>query len=87
MHVSAWQAASSLWNTSLCRHEEALADYTAALHMQPSNPEALWHRGNLQAALGRPQAALEDFSRAIAQDRSAAACFDARCLMGLLHMY
>lgn len=32
----------------------------------------------LQAALGRPQAALEDFSRAIAYDRSVAACFDAR---------
>ena len=53
-------------------------DYTQALHMQPSNPEALWHRGSLSAALSRPQAALDDFSRAIAQDRTAANCFDAR---------
>ena len=62
-----------------CRHEEALVDYTQALHMQPNNPEALWHRGKLYAALGRAQAAVQDFSSAIVQDRTAAACFDARC--------
>ena len=50
------------------RHEEALADFTRAIELDPSLAWAIGGRGQTYQAMGRHEEALADFTRAIELD-------------------
>ena len=49
----------------LGRHEEALADYTRAIELNPQHANAHYNRGNALGDLGRHEEALADYTRVI----------------------
>jgi tetratricopeptide (TPR) repeat protein len=48
-----------------CRFDEALTDFTKAIHLDPKFPEIYYNRGNLYARLGLFDKALSDYTQAI----------------------
>jgi tetratricopeptide (TPR) repeat protein len=50
------------------RYDEALADYTRAIELDPSDAEFFGSRGQAYQAIGRYDEALADFNRAIELD-------------------
>jgi tetratricopeptide (TPR) repeat protein len=48
------------------RLEDALADFTDAIDLDPNFPDNYFHRGTILARLGRPEAAIADYDRVIA---------------------
>jgi tetratricopeptide (TPR) repeat protein len=63
------------------RLEEAAAAFDAALALRPDDPDLIYHRGSVRLAQGRPEAALEDFTRAQRLAPSRAAYVTARALV------
>lgn len=69
-----------------CRLQEALADFEQALTLEPKNALSYNARGLLLEKMGRPDAALADFQRAVQLDgganvdflRNRGLCFRAR---------
>jgi tetratricopeptide (TPR) repeat protein len=49
------------------RNEEAIADYSRALQLNPNLPMALNNRANVFLNMGKPAEALADLNRSIAQ--------------------
>ncbi|MCW5864932.1 MAG: tetratricopeptide repeat protein [Anaerolineae bacterium] len=64
------------------RPDEALADYSAAIRLDPTYAAAFNNRGSLHAKHGRPDEALADYSEAIRLDPTLAQAFNNR---GALH--
>lgn len=62
----------------LRQHEEAAADYSAVLQLDPLNAPAWQNRGTLWLRLGRLHEAVHDLGRAVALDGCAAAAWHAR---------
>jgi tetratricopeptide (TPR) repeat protein len=50
------------------RHEEAIADFTRAIGLDPSDAWAVGSRGEVYKAMGRHEEAIADFTRAIELD-------------------
>lgn len=67
------------------RLAEALEHYQSALRLAPELPEARFHRGMLLLRRGRPDAALDDFRRAV-EDPSAAIRAAAHSNAGLAYL-
>lgn len=65
---------------ALGRAEEAVGDYSQAIDLDPSLPQAFSNRGNALTKLGRYPEALEDYDRALELDDSLAAVY---CNRGL----
>lgn len=73
----------AFYNRAFCydrlhAYQEALADYTAALHIEPS-ATAYHNRGTVLERLGREEEALLDYAAAISADSSAHLTRHARC--------
>ncbi len=60
------------------QHEEAIADYTKSLEINPNYTEAYINRGSSRAFLGQLELALEDFNRAIELNRDDARAYNNR---------
>ena len=60
------------------RHEEAIADCTEAIRLDPDVPQPYLERGDAHAGLGRHDEAIEDFNRAIRLDPDDAAPYFGR---------
>ena len=52
----------------LGQHEAAIADFSAAVQLDPGNLAAFFNRGTAYDALGRHEAATADFTRALGGD-------------------
>ena len=59
-------------------HERAIADFDAALRLDPTHSRARFNRGLMQRALGRDKAAIADFTEAIRLRPDWALAFDQR---------
>ena len=62
------------------RLDEAVADYTAAITLEPRNANAFHNRGSTLDKLGRLDGAVADFSSALELDPSNATTHNARGL-------
>ena len=60
------------------RHEEAIADCTEAICLDPDAPRPFLERGDALAGLGRHDEAIEDYNRAIRLDPDDAAAYFGR---------
>jgi tetratricopeptide (TPR) repeat protein len=56
----------------------AIQSFTWALHLHPTNREALYERGVTYAELAKPQQALDDLTQAIQQDANHASAYEQR---------
>ena len=66
--LAARASASSAYLLRENNPEEALADYTKAIGMDPEAPAGYFNRGNSKARLGHHEEAIEDFTKAIELD-------------------
>lgn len=62
--------------------EQALADYTSAIELDPQNPKAYNNRANAYASLGNEESALDDYDSALELDSTLSLTYFNR---GLLH--
>ena len=60
------------------RHEEAIADCTEAIRLDPDVPQIYLERGDARAGLGSHEEAIEDYDRAIRLDPDDAAAYFGR---------
>ncbi len=61
------------------RHEEAVADCTEAIRLDPRNPRLFLERAGLRSQLDRHEQAIADYDRAIRLDPDLAAAYLGRC--------
>ena len=61
------------------RREEAIADCTEAIRLDPRNPRLYLERAGLRSELDRHEEAVEDYDRAISLDPDLAAAYLGRC--------
>ncbi len=64
-------------------HRGAIADYTRALQLDPTNPDLYYNRGVSRAAIGENQGAIADYTEAIRRDPGSG---DAYYNRGLTHL-
>jgi tetratricopeptide (TPR) repeat protein len=65
------------------RYQEALADNSRAIELQPNDPRAWYNRGNRYWELRQPDQAIADYTRAIDLDPTLAQAWNNR---GILHL-
>ena len=61
------------------RHEDAIADCTEAIRLDPRNPRLYLERAGLRSELDRHEEAIRDFDRAIRLDPDLVAAYLGRC--------
>ena len=73
------QAGSGPDSDELQRHEEAIADCSEAIRLDPRNPALFLERAEARSAVGRFEEAIADYDRAIGLDPNRAAAYLGRC--------
>ena len=73
------QAGSGPDSDELQRHEEAIADCSEAIRLDPRNPALYLERAEARSAVGRFEEAIADYDRAIGLDPDDAGAFLGRC--------
>ena len=66
---------------TLRNYNRAVADFTAAIGLDPYHPIAYGNRGNVKHVLGQLDAAIADYSRAIELDRGYTSAYTSRGMM------
>ena len=66
---------------TLRNYNRAVADFTAAIGLDPYHPIAYGNRGNVKHVLGQLDAAIADYSRAIELDRGYTSAYTGRGMM------